>query len=74
MISTVLAQQLPDDVQVGDVARAIEQTEHLEQKLAESAATLANVSAELGREIKRRREVAKELNKSEARVARLSGA
>lgn len=74
VISTVLAQQLPDDVQVGDVARAIEQTEHLEQKLAESAATLANVSAELGREIKRRREVAKELNKSEARVARLSGA
>jgi len=74
VIGTVLGQQLPDDVQVGDVARAIEQTEDLAQKLAESAATLANVSAELGREIKMRCEVAKELDKSEARVARLSGA
>ena len=33
VIGTVLAQQLPDDVQVGDVAQAIEQTEELEQKL-----------------------------------------
>ena len=74
VIGTVLAQQLPDEVQVGEVAQAIEQTEDLEQKLAESAATLANVSAELGREIKKRRHVSEELNKSEARVARLSGA
>ena len=73
VIGTVLAQQLPDEIQVGEVAQAIGQTEDLEQKLAESAATLANVSAELGREIKKRRHVSEELNKSEARVARLSG-
>lgn len=74
VIGTVLAQQLPDDVQVGDVAQAIEQTEELEQKLAESAATLAEVSTELGREIQQRRKVTEELNQSQARVAQLSGA
>lgn len=74
VIGTVLAQELPGEVQVGEVAQAIEQTEELEQKLAESAATLADVSAELGREIKKRRKVTEKLNKSQARVSRLSGA
>ncbi len=74
VIGTVLAQELPDEVQVGDVAQAIVQTEELEQKLVESAATLADVSAELGREIKKRRKVTKELDKSRARVDQLSGA
>ena len=74
VIGTVLAQQLPDEVQVGEVAQAIEQAEELEQKLAESASTLADVSAELGREIKKRRKMTEELNQSQARVARLSGA
>ena len=74
VIGTVLAQQLPGDVQVGEVAQAIEQAEELEQKLAESAATLADVSTELGREIKKRRKVTEQLNKSQARVAQLSGA
>ena len=74
VIGAVLAHELPDEVQVGDVAQAIEQTENLEQQLAESAATLADVAAELGREIKKRREVTEKLHKSEARVARLSGA
>ena len=74
VIGIVLAQELPDDVQVGDVAQAIEQTEELEQKLADSATTLAEVSAELGREVKKRRKVTAELTKSRARVDKLSGA
>jgi hypothetical protein len=74
VIGAVLAQELPREVQVGDIAQAIEQTEALEQKLAESAATLADVSAELGREIKKRRQVTDKLNKSQARVEQLSGA
>lgn len=72
VIGTVLAQELPDEVQVGDVAQVIEQTEELEQKLAESAATLAEVSAELGREVKKRRKVTAELTKSQARVDKLT--
>lgn len=74
VIGTVLAQELPNEVQVGEVAQAIEQTGELEQKLAESAATLADVSAELGREIKKRRKVTAKLNKTQARVEKLSGA
>ena len=73
VIGTVLAQELPEAVQVGEVAQAIEQTEELEQKLAESAATLADVSAELGREIKKRRQVSKKLSKTQARVEKLAG-
>ncbi len=72
MIGTVLAQELPAEVQVGEVAQAIEQTEQLEQKLVESAATLAEVSAELGREIIKCQEVTEKLNKSQARVDELS--
>lgn len=72
VIGTVLSQQLPDEVQVGEVAQAIEQTEELEQKLVESAATLADVSAELGREIEKRRKVTKKLSQSRARVDALS--
>ncbi len=74
VIGAVLAQELPDELQVGDVAQAIEQTDDLEHKLAESAATLADVSAELVREIKKRRHVTEKLSKSQARVERLSGA
>jgi len=72
VIGTVLAQELPAEVQVGEVAQAIEQTEQLEQKLVESAATLAEVSAELGREIIKCQEVTEKLNKSQARVDELS--
>lgn len=73
VIGTVLSQELPDAVQVGEVAQAIDQTAELEQKLAESAATLADVSAELGREISKRKKVTKELDKSRKRVKKLSG-
>ena len=47
VISTVLAQEVPAEAQVGDVAAAIEQTAVLEQKLADSADALAEVTAEL---------------------------
>ena len=72
VIGTVLAQEIPYEVLVGDVAQAIEQTEELEHKLAESATTLAEVSAELGREIKKRRQVTAELDKTRAHVDKLS--
>ena len=72
VIGTVLEQELPDEVQVGEVALAIEQTEELERKLAESATTLALVTAELGREVKKRRAVTEKLNQTQARVDELS--
>jgi hypothetical protein len=56
VINTVLEQELPDEVQVGDVAQAIEHTGQLEKKLAESAETLAEVNATLAEEIEKRTE------------------
>ena len=71
VIGTVLAQELPAHVQVGDVAQAIEQTEELKEKLAESAETLTEVSAELEQEIAKRRAVATQLKASRAEVEEL---
>lgn len=72
VIGTVLAQELPQDVQVGEVAQAIEQTEELKDKLAESAQTLTEVSAELEQEIEKRHEAAKQLDASRAQVEQLA--
>ena len=71
VIGTVLAQELPERVQVGEIAQAIEQTEDLKNKLAESAETLNEVSAELEQEIATRREVAKQLAATRAKVEEL---
>lgn len=71
VISSVLAQELPAHVQVGEVAQALEQTEELKDKLAESAETLTEVSAELEQEIAKRRQVAKQLEASRAQVEEL---
>lgn len=71
VIGTVLAQELPAAVQVGEVAQAIEQTGELQEKLAESAETLTEVSAELEQEIAKRRSVTKQLEASRAKVEAL---
>jgi len=72
VIGTVLAQELPADVKVGEVAQAIEQTHELKDKLAESAETLADVSAALESEIEKRSKIAKQLGKSQEQVEQLS--
>ena len=71
VIGTVLAKELPADIQVGEVAQAIEQTGELKEKLAESADTLAEVSAELEQEIAKRRAVTRQLGASRAQVDEL---
>jgi hypothetical protein len=72
VIGTVLAHELPEELQVGEVAQAIEQTEELEKKLAESAEKLAEVSAALEQEIGKRREVTGALEASRKLVDKLS--
>ncbi|AGU49920.1 hypothetical protein VAPA_1c28240 [Variovorax paradoxus B4] len=66
VVNTVLEQELPDEVQVGEVAQAIEQTGQLEEKLAKSAEKLAEVNAALSKEIEKRREVTAERDESQA--------
>ena len=73
VIGAVLSQELPATVQQGDVAQAIRQTGELEHQLAESAASLADVSAELGREILKGRKVARQLGKTQTQVEKLTG-
>lgn len=72
VVGTVLAQELPDQLQVGEVAQALEQTEELERKLAESAEKLAEVTAALEQEIQKRREADEKLERSRAQVKELS--
>lgn len=71
VVSTVLEQELPDEVQVGDVAQAIEHTSQLEEKLAQSAEKLAEVNAALSEEIEKRLEVTAERDESQALAKKL---
>ncbi|VTU28384.1 hypothetical protein [Variovorax sp. PBL-E5] len=72
VINTVLEQELPDDIQVGEVAQAIEHAGQLEKKLAQSAETLAEVNAALTQEIERRVEVTAERDENQAMIDKLN--
>lgn len=71
VVSTVLEQELPDEVQVGEVAQAIEHTSQLEEKLAKSAEKLAEVNAALSEEIEKRIEVTAQRDESQALAEKL---
>jgi len=71
VVNTVLEQELPEEVQVGEVAQAIEHTSQLEQKLARSAEKLAEVNAALSEEIEKRLEVTAERDESKALAEKL---
>ncbi len=71
VINTVLEQELPDELQVGEVAQAIEHTGQLEKKLAESAESLAEVHAALKVEIEKRKAVTAERDAKQALVDKL---
>jgi hypothetical protein len=71
VVNTVLEQGLPEEVQVGDVAQAIEHTSQLEEKLAKSAETLAEVNAALSEEIEKRLEATAERDESQAQAEEL---
>jgi hypothetical protein len=71
VVSTVLEQELPDEIQVGEVAQAIEHTSQLEEKLAKSAEKLAEVNAALSEEIEKRLEVTAERGQSQALAEKL---
>ncbi|MDP9901811.1 hypothetical protein [Variovorax ginsengisoli] len=71
IVSTVLEQEIPDEIQVGDVAQAIAHTSELEKKLAQSAEKLTEVNEILSKEIKRRIEVTEQRDQSRALVEKL---
>ncbi len=71
IVSTVLEQELPDAIQVGEVAQAIAHTSELEEKLAQSAETLAEVNAAPATEIEKRIEVTEQRDESIALAKKL---
>jgi len=71
VVNTVLEQELPEEIQVGEVAQAIEHTSQLEEKLAKSAEKLAEVNAALSEEIEKRLEVTAERDESQALAEKL---
>ena len=54
VINTVLKQELPDDVQTGEVAQALQKTDALEVKIHDTAQDLAEVNQALSQEIAQR--------------------
>ena len=71
VVATVLEQELPEEVQVGDVALAIAHADELEKQLEASAAKLLEANDALEREIEKRTEITKQRDESETRVAQL---
>ncbi|RZL61110.1 MAG: hypothetical protein EOP81_18225 [Variovorax sp.] len=74
VVSTVLEQELPNEVQAGDVAQAVAQTGQLEKKLAKSAEKLVQANEALGKEIDRRLELTLERDQMQARNEALEAA
>lgn len=50
VVNTVLEQRLPDEVQVGDVAQALDQSAEVEKQLSDSVDRLQKVHAQLGQD------------------------
>jgi C4-dicarboxylate-specific signal transduction histidine kinase len=73
VINAVLKQELPDHVQIGDIAEALEKTDALEERIQESADDLAEVNQALQQEIGERVELERELAKTKAALAEATG-
>lgn len=69
MINAVLKQELPDDVQVGDVAHALQRTEELEVKINDATQDLTQVNEVLTQEIVQRMDLERELAQTKAELA-----
>ena len=69
MIHAVLMQEIPDHVQTGDVAHALQRTDELEIKINDTAQELAKVNEVLAQEIGERVELEQELATTKAALA-----
>jgi C4-dicarboxylate-specific signal transduction histidine kinase len=69
IINAVLKQELPDHVQVGEVAEALQKTDEIESRINESAVDLAHVNRLLEQEIDERADIERELAATKAALA-----
>ena len=70
VIHAVLKQEVPDDVQIGEVALALQKTDELEVKISDAAEDLAQVNEVLAQEIDARVNLESELAATKAALAR----
>ncbi len=68
VINAVLKQEIPDNVQVGEVAEALLKTDELETRIQETAQDLAEVNEVLAQEIDEREELERELAVTKAQL------
>ena len=69
VIHAVLKQELPDHMQTGDVAHALQRTDELEIKISDTAQELAQVNEVLAQEIGERVDLERELAATKAALA-----
>lgn len=69
VIHAVLKQEIPDDLQTGDVAHALQRTDELETKISDAAQELTQVNEVLAQEIDERAELEQELAETKAALA-----
>ncbi|MES2413051.1 MAG: hypothetical protein V4614_04570 [Pseudomonadota bacterium] len=68
VINAVLKQELPDEVQVGEVAEALLKTDELESRIHDTAQDLAEVNEALAQEIDEREGLERELAATKAQL------
>ena len=64
VIHAVLAQEIPDHIQTGEVAMALSRTDELETKISDTAQELAHVNEVLAHEIDERASLERELEQT----------
>jgi hypothetical protein len=69
IINAVLKQEIPGHVQTGDVAFALQKTDELETKIADTAEDLAQVNQALSHEIDQRVDLERELAETKVALA-----
>ena len=69
LISTVLKHEVPDDVQTGEVAQALQKTDELESRIQASADELAQVNEALKEEVGTREALERQLASTQAALA-----
>ena len=70
VINTVLKQEIPGEVQTGEVAQALQKTDELENRIQDTAVELAQVNQLLEQEIDQRTELEKQLAETQAALAK----
>lgn len=73
MIHAVLTQEIPDEVQIGEVAQALQKTDELEIKMNDAAQQMAQVNEVLAQEIDKRADLELELADTKAALVEVTG-